>query len=295
VERLKGALIIGFLRLFALLPWRMVQGLGAAIGWLSYKLPNRSREVTRINLSRCFPELDEQQLEQLLRRSLISIGMTLTESACAWIWPAQKTLSLVREVEGLEHLQRALESGKGLVTLSSHLGNWEVLLHYLGLHCKAAILYRPIKMKAVDELLQKQRVQMGNEVVPSTPAGILSLIKKVRRGGVAGIAVDPEPALANGVFVPFCGVPALTSKFATSLLKGHKAVGVFLHAVRLPDGSGYRVIVEPAPEAMYAEDDEQAVAAMVQVLERQVRANPEQYMWNMKRFKRRPPGEAKWY
>jgi len=31
------------------------------------------------------------------------------------------------------------------------------------------------------------------------------------------------------------------------------------------------------------------------VIEKQVRAHPEQYMWNMKRFKKRPPGEAKWY
>lgn len=295
MEKLKAALIIGFLRLFAMLPWRWVQRLGAAIGWLSYRLPNRSREVTRINLSRCFPELSETELDELLRRSLVSIGMTLTESACAWIWPAQKTLRLVREVEGLEHLQEALASGKGVVALSSHLGNWEVLLHYLGVHCKAAILYRPVKLKAVDDLLRRQRVQMGNEVVTSNQSGILALIKKVRRGGAAGIAVDPEPALANGVFVPFFGVPALTSKFAPSLLKGHKAVGVFLHATRLPDGSGYRVVVEPAPEAMYGEDDEAAVAAMSAVLERAVRRAPEQYMWNMKRFKRRPAGEAKWY
>src|SRR5690606_41962459 len=59
VEKLKAALIIGFLRLFAMLPWRWVQRLGAAIGWLSYRLPNRSRGVTRINLSRCLPELSE--------------------------------------------------------------------------------------------------------------------------------------------------------------------------------------------------------------------------------------------
>lgn len=295
MKKLKGAVVIGLLRLLALLPWAGVQRVGAAIGWLTYHIPNRSREVTRINLSRCFPELDEQALDALLKKTLVSIGKTLTESACAWIWSAHKTVGYVREVEGLEHLQAALASGKGVVTLSSHFGNWEVLLHYLGTQCKTAILYRPVKMEAVDKLLQEQRQQMGNELVPSTPKGILSLIKTVRRGGVAGIAVDPEPDLSNGVFVPFFGVPALTSKFATSLLKGRKAEGVFLHAARLEDGSGYRVIVEPAPEAMYSDDDEQAVAAMVQVLEKQVRANPDQYMWNMKRFKRRPEGEAKWY
>ncbi len=295
MDKLKGVVVVGLLRLLALLPWRQAQSLGAAIGWLMLKLPNRSREVARINLQRCFPELDAEQQRALLRRSLISIGKTLAESACTWIWPAEKTLRLIREVQGLEHLQQALASGKGVVALSSHLGNWEVLLHYFGLHCRAAYLYRPIKMKAVDELLKQQRVQMGTQVLPSNSAGILSLIKIVRRGGAVGIAVDPEPALANGVFVPFCGVPALTSTFATSLLRGHKAVAIFLHAVRLEDGSGYRVIIDPAPEAMYGEDQNAAVAAMVAVLERQVRAHPEQYMWNMKRFKKRPPGEARWY
>lgn len=55
MEKFKGALVVGALRLFALLPWRAVQGVGAGIGWLMWKLPNRSREVVRINLSKCFP------------------------------------------------------------------------------------------------------------------------------------------------------------------------------------------------------------------------------------------------
>ncbi|HHZ9496092.1 TPA: lysophospholipid acyltransferase, partial [Pseudomonas aeruginosa] len=48
MEKFKGALVVGALRLFALLPWRAVQGVGAGIGWLMWKLPNRSREVVRI-------------------------------------------------------------------------------------------------------------------------------------------------------------------------------------------------------------------------------------------------------
>lgn len=64
MEKFKGALVVGALRLFALLPWRAVQGVGAGIGWLMWKLPNRSREVVRINLSKCFPELSETELEK---------------------------------------------------------------------------------------------------------------------------------------------------------------------------------------------------------------------------------------
>ncbi len=295
MEKFKGALVVGFLRLFALLPWRAVQAVGAAIGWLMWKLPNRSREVARVNLAKCFPELSTVEREALLGRALMDIGRTFTESACAWIWPAQKSIDLVREVEGLDVLEAALASGKGVVGITSHLGNWEVLNHFYCAQCKPIIFYRPPKLKAVDELLQKQRVQMGNKVAASTKEGILSVIKEVRRGGAVGIPADPEPSLSSGVFVPFCATQALTSKFVPNMLSGGKAVGVFLHALRLADGSGYKVILEAAPEGMYSDNVEEGVAAMSAVIGRYVQAYPSQYMWTMKRFKKRPAGEAKWY
>jgi KDO2-lipid IV(A) lauroyltransferase len=295
VDKLKGALVVGFLRLFALLPWRAVQAVGATIGWLMWKLPNRSREVVRINLSKCFPEWSPAELDQRVGQSLKDIGKTFTESACAWIWPAEKSIGLVREVQGLEVLHEALASGKGVVGITSHLGNWEVLNHFYCAQCKPIIFYRPPKLKAVDDLLQKQRVQLGNRVAPSTKEGILSVIKEVRKGGAVGIPADPEPSLSAGVFVPFLGTQALTSKFVPGMLAGHKARGVFLHALRLPDGSGFKVILEAAPEGMYSDNVEEGVAAMSQVVERYVRTYPTQYMWSMKRFKKRPEGEKKWY
>ena len=295
MDKLKGALLVGALRLFALLPWRAVQAVGAAIGWVMWKTPNRSRDVVRINLAKCFPEMDPAERERLVGQSLKDIGKSLTESACAWIWPAQRSIDLVREVEGLEVLKQALASGKGVVGITSHLGNWEVLNHFYCSQCKPIIFYRPPKLKAVDELLRKQRVQLGNRVAASTKEGILSVIKEVRKGGAVGIPADPEPAESAGIFVPFFATKALTSKFVPNMLAGGKAVGVFLHALRLPDGSGYKVILEAAPEAMYSTDTETSCAAMSQVVERYVRAYPSQYMWSMKRFKKRPPGEERWY
>jgi len=295
LDKFKGALLVGFLRLFARLPWGAVQRLGSFIGWLMWKVPNRSREVARINLAKCFPELDAAGQERLLGQSLQQIGKTFTESACAWIWPADKTLRLVKEVEGLDVLEQALASGKGVVGITSHIGNWEVLNHFYCAQCKPIIFYRPPKLKAVDDLLQRQRVQLGNKVAPSTREGIISVIKEVRKGGAVGIPADPEPSEGSGVFVPFLGTQALTSKFVPGMLTGGKAVGVFLHALRLEDGSGYKVVLEAAPPAMYDEDIEAAVAAMSGVVERYVRTWPSQYMWTMKRFKKRPAGERRWY
>ncbi|KIU50190.1 lipid A biosynthesis lauroyl acyltransferase [Pseudomonas putida] len=295
MDKFKGALMVGALRLFAKLPWGAVQRVGAAIGWIMWKVPNSSRNVVRINLAKCFPEMDPAERERLVGRTLMDIGKSFTESACAWIWPAQRSIDLVREVEGLEVLHDALASGKGVVGITSHLGNWEVLNHFYCSQCKPIIFYRPPKLKAVDDLLREQRVQLGNRVAASTKEGILSIIKEVRKGGQVGIPADPEPAESAGVFVPFFATKALTSKFVPNMLAGGKAVGVFLHALRLPDGSGFKVILEAAPDAMYSTDVETSAAAMSKVVERYVRAYPSQYMWSMKRFKKRPPGETRWY
>lgn len=186
MDKFKGALLVGALRLFALLPWRAVQAVGSAIGWIMWKTPNRSRDVVRINLAKCFPEMDAAERERLVGQSLKDIGKSLTESACAWIWPAQRSIGLVREVQGLEVLKEALASGKGVVGITSHLGNWEVLNHFYCNQCKPIIFYRPPKLKAVDDLLRKQRVQLGNRVAASTKEGILSVIKEVRKGGQWG-------------------------------------------------------------------------------------------------------------
>lgn len=295
MERLKGAFIVGFLRLFSLLPFKLAQRLGAAAGWLLWVTPNRSRDVVRINLAHCMPGMPEQEREELVRRTLLDSGRTFAESACAWMWKPERTISLVREVEGAELLHEALARGTGVVCITSHLGNWEVLNHWYCSQCSPVIFYRPPKQPAVDELLQRQRAQLGNKVAPSTREGIAMVMREVRRGGAVGIPADPEPAVKSGLFVPFFAVLALTSKFVPNLVRGGDAKALFLHCVRLPDGQGFKVIVEAAPDALYSSDVEEATACMSAVIESYVRCWPSQYMWSMKRFKKRPPGEKRWY
>ncbi|GGC94234.1 lysophospholipid acyltransferase [Halopseudomonas salina] len=295
MERFKGAIIVGFLRLFSLLPFKLAQGLGAAAGWLLWKLPNRSKEVVRINLTHCMPEMAETDRQQLIRQTLLDTGRSFAESACAWMWKPERTVRLVTEVEGAQLLHGALEAGKAVVAITSHLGNWEVLNHWFCSQCSPVIFFRPPKQPAVDELLRSQRAQLGNRVAPSTREGIAMIMREVRRGGVVGIPADPEPAVKSGEFVPFFAVSALTSKFVPNLLRGGDAQALFMHCVRLPGGRGFKVIVEAAPDALYSSDVTEATACMSAMIESYVRRWPSQYMWSMKRFKKRPPGEKKWY
>ena len=175
--------------MFALLPWRAVQAVGTAIGWLMWKaaqpLPRDSGASQ--SLTKCFPEtwnptarlkrLLGQQLDghrQDVDRECVRLDLARAEARLTWC---------VRS-RGWTCCKDALASGKGVsLGITSHLGNWEVLNHFYCSQCKPIIFYRPPKLKAVDELLRKQRVQLGNRVAASTKEGILSVIKEVRKGG----------------------------------------------------------------------------------------------------------------
>jgi KDO2-lipid IV(A) lauroyltransferase len=147
--------------------------------------PNRSRDVVRINLSKCFPDMDPAERERLVARAERH-RQVLTESACAWIWPAQRSIDLVREVEGLESSRKRPGLGQRRGRHHQPPGQLGVN-HFYCSQCKPIIFYRPPKLKAVDDLLRKQRVQLGNKVAASTKEGILSVIKEVRKGGAVGI------------------------------------------------------------------------------------------------------------
>lgn len=295
MKKFKGKLAVGFIRSLALLPWGGVQKLGGFVGYLMWLFPNRSKQVALINLAKCFPELSSQEIAKLAKQTLINQGKTMAESACAWCWPPEKTLKYIKQVEGLEILQKAINSGKGAVGITCHLGNWEILNHYYSSYCNPIIFYRPPKLQALDEFLKKRRVQMGNRVAPSTKEGILTVIKEIRKGGCAGIPADPEPSRSSGVFVPFFATKALTSKFVPNMVTNHKAIAFIGHALRLEDGSGYKVVFEEVPEKIYSKDLNEGVEAMGEIIENCVKKWPTQYMWSMKRFKQRPDGEARWY
>jgi len=289
-------LAVFLLRTLALLPWRVISFIGIFVGYLLYLLPTRTKQVTTIQISKCFAHLNQTDLNNLIKKSVINIGRAMLENICSIIFKPQRALKLINEVHGLNELQNALNSKQAVVCLTSHLGNWEILNHYFGSLCCCTCFYRPLKkFKRLDIFIKNSRSQTQNEVVPSTKKGILTVIKKVKLGCAVGIPIDPEPAASAGVFAPFLGVQTLTSKFAHNLLTGSNNVhAFFMHAIRKNDGY-FAVYIERAPIAMFDLDPKTSINAMSCVLAKYVSKYPDQYLWSMKRFKHRPNNEPKWY
>ena len=287
---MRTILIKAALYIFAWIPLPISHGLGSLLGLLFRLFPNRIRAVTRTNIALCLPELSPAQQRRLVRRSLCETGKTLLETGALWLRPAPAILRLVRQVDGLAHVEQALAAGRGLILATPHLGAWEVA----GLYCAArydiTCLYRPLRMPELEALVNHARSRAGGHYVPANARGIRTLFRTLEEGGTVAMLPDQEPQAGTGVFVPFFGIPAFTMVLLSRLTARNGAPIVFVWCERLAYGRGYALHFRAPPQGAHARDLEESAAGINQAVEQCVRECPEQYQWSYKRFRTRPEG-----
>ena len=289
---IKDGFAHALVRLIARLPLSVLHGLGAGLGFIASRWPNKQRRNALMNIALCLPHLSRTEQIRLRNRNLREFGKTYFEIGYLWLRPVNHVLALVREVKGAELLRR--DGGKGLIVLSPHIGAWELAGLYLAAQGPTAIFYKP--QSYLDDLIRTSRARSGARLAPITSKGIRVLVQALERGEFVGILPDQEPKADKGaVFAPFCGVPAFTMLLVNRLARRTGAAVVFLFAERLPGEQGFRLHCLPAPDGIDSDDDLVAAAALNQGIEQCVMTCPEQYLWPYKRFRRRPTGAPKIY
>ncbi len=275
----------------AYLPWRLGLWVGRRLGDLAYwVLPGR-RAVARENLERAFGrEWSGRELDRLCRESFRHLGMTLVEACTFFFRPPSVLLSRVN-VQGVDHLKAAAAHGRGILLLSAHLGNWELLAAaHVHTGYPASVVVRPLDSAVLDRVVTRFRERGGVEVIPKRHA-LRGVRDALRRGRMVGILLDQNASRREGVFVPFFGEPASTSKSLAllALWSGAPVVPVFIQ--RETVGS-HRVTIEPALPPPATGDREEDVAAFTaafsRVVESRIRQSPEQWFWMHRRWRTRP-------
>lgn len=283
---------ITLIRLVSFLPLPAAHALGALIGKLLW-FTDTSR-IVKINLSLCYPEYSDEKIEQVARESLISLGKTYTEMGMSWMWPIPKVQKLITKVEGLEHLEKALEDKNGIILIAPHLGNWEVLNHFFRQYLFMTVMYKAAKIPALDNFIFKTRKRVDVGLVPADRSGVEALYQLLGKKEVVAVLPDQEPSIKSGVFAPFHGQTALTGKLIGELANNTSAFLLCCYAKRLADGT-YAVVLKPANEDIRNSDEVAAATALNQSISECIDDCPEQYQWNYKRFRRQPEGRSNFY
>jgi len=277
------------LRTLGVLPLPVLYAIGGALGRpLWWRRRARERVHTEVNMRIVHPELDNKARGALVRECLVETGHAVTEMAAVWGRGARRALELVREVDGLEHFDAALRSGRGLIVAAPHLGCWELLNYWLCARTPIAILYAPPRNPAWEAMLVRARGDLHPEQVRADGAGVRTLYKRLAAGGVVGILPDQQPKRGEGQFAPFFGLDANTMVLLPRIAKRTGASVLFAFAERLPRGAGYRMRVCQAPEGVADSDLRIACTALNRGVEQCVNLAFPQYQWTYKRWAERP-------
>ena len=282
--RIDMLLIYFLLRLFGLLPLRLLHGFGATLGRLVLWRGGRTVHNTAVNLRIARPALDPAAQASLLREVMGEGGKSISEIVKIWGSRPARALRLVREVRGGVLLDEALAAGNGVIIAAPHLGCWELLNYWLCRRTPMAILYRPPRIAAIEGLLRKVRGALAPAQVRADGAGVRALYKRLKAGGTVGILPDQKPRAGEGQVAPFFGRDALTMVLLPRLAARTGATVLFAFAERLPRGRGYRIHLLPAPAGLDDADPRSACRALNLGVQRCVEQAFSQYQWQYKRW-----------
>jgi Kdo2-lipid IVA lauroyltransferase/acyltransferase len=262
----------------AWLPLWMAHGLGWAMGWLAFGFSG------------------------VYRRRFLAHARLAGMGAAQWLGAVGESGKLVAELprlwlgapvpvrwEGAEQVEQALFRARGLVFLTPHLGCFEVTAQAYAQRFgqtrqPLTVLFRPPRQAWLREVVRTARTRPGLQTAPTTLAGVRQMIRALKGGQTVGLLPDQVPPLGQGVWAPFFGAEAYTMTLSARLAQQTGAAVLLAWGERLSWGRGYRVHVQPLPQAL-PQDLGEAAAAINQAMEALIRQCPQQYLWGYARYK----------
>jgi len=277
-----------------LLPRRVGCAAGRLLGRTFYLLSGRHRRMTLQNLQQALGgEKTDGDRRRIALATFSHMGQLITDSAYFGRLLRMPT-DRIAVYEGVENLRDAAADGRGMLVFSGHFGHWELialLQHRLGY--PMAMVASSLSNPLFNRLLVDLREQCGNRVIPKRNAA-RPVLRTLRDGQAVAILIDQNVRGEGGIFVDFFGRPASTTPaLATlSLKSGAPIVPVFSYP--LPDGRlliRYREPIRPVRNGTLPDDIHALTARCTKMLEEEIRARPELWLWMHNRWRTRPPSE----
>jgi KDO2-lipid IV(A) lauroyltransferase len=268
--------------------------MGRSLGALCYRTMRRYRVVALKNLRRAFgEEWDEARIEWVARESFRQMGMTVVEFFLRQ--PRLTPEDVDREVRfvGQEYCEEAVARGNGVILVSAHYGNWEIMGARLARSgYRLSAISRTADDPGLEKMIEEIRLRGGGRPIPRRQAARQGLAV-LRRNEILGVLLD-QNTLEGGIFVPFFGHPASTATGPAVFALKTGAALLPTFSIREPDGSHTVKAwppIYPQPTGDRARDIYGLTAEVTRIIELQIRERPELWVWLHNRWKLQPSAE----
>ena len=287
-------IVLFLMKLLSLLPYKIASDIGGFLGIAGYHLDKRHRNITLQNLRMAFPDIDNNREVILAKNTFHNMGRSTAEI----IHVASKGATTVNNsihnwvtVEGKGHLDKAIKKGKGVIYLSAHFGNWELMSLTIGTNdCPYNVIVRPLDNPKLDRLLTVMRSITGAKIMPKKNV-LLDVLKRLKRGEALAILIDQNTSRELGVFVNFFSTPAATNKGpAIIAMKSGAAV---IPTLMVREGRYRHRLIYGEELVLHKTGNlEKDIFLNTELftnnLESYIRKYPDQWFWMHRRWKTRP-------
>lgn len=281
-----------FLRICVPLPYAWLMLLGRGLGRVLRILPTRFASIATRNITLCMPELSPAQRQRIVARHFASLGMSLFETALSW-WGSPKRCLRLTHVEGLAHLQTALNAGKGAILLCAHFTTIEMSGWALATRMPLNIMYRPTRNLVMEYFLSRNRARRLRRAIRRDD--VRTLVTALKANEAVWYAPDQSYRNKGAQMVAFFGIPCASNVATSRLAKMTGAAVLPYMPERLPNNRGYRMVIYPALDHFPSDDAIADTVRYYSFIEAQIRRTPEQYLWIHRRFKGLAPDYPQYY
>lgn len=293
--KLKNTLIYFFLRglLFAvgLLPRRLSLAAGSGLGGVFHDLVRKERERAQTHLALAFPAWPERERRITGRKVFQAMGRNALELFKMMSYSPDRIAGLVEAVEGREHLEAAWRRQRGVLCLTGHFGNWEILPVWTQQQgWNTAVVAQTLYDPRLDALLNGFRERCGIRVI-KRQGDTREILRSLHANMLLGVLNDQDTDV-DSQWADFFGRPAKTPVGIFRLARKLGSAVVPIVICRQPNGR-HRILIEPELELPRTGDEQQDLAAGARMgnafLERSIRRFPEQWVWFHRRWKSPAP------
>lgn len=294
-NKLKDNAVYQFVMVFGwvcrLLPKKWAMSLGTGIGKLLYHTLKKRKQIALNNLQIAFGndmEIEEQQV--ICKASFINLSKTIIEFMRFTKFNPDNIWHEV-SVEGKEHLDAALEKGKGVIVVLTHFGNWEMLSLVWGVLIpnRATAIAFPLKNEKLNAYICRNREFLSLKLIPRKNA-IRATLRALKNNEAVGFFAD-QNAGDQGMFIEFFGKPASTSRAPVTIALKTDTPVLFTLDIRQPNDK-HHIYISPPLYLDPSDDTETDVieytTLIVKELEKYINKYPEQWLWLHNRWKTQP-------
>jgi len=282
---------------FTFLPMSVIDWTGCRLGKIAASKNKKRFNIIITNLSLCFPDKDQAEIEQMAVEHFQAQFRSLMHYFILWWRPVSSVRKRIH-AEGFEQISQYQQQGKNIIVLLTHNVGLEFAVMAISMDRPTSGPYKKMRNEVIDWVVANGRMRFGKHYggqLFTREDGLKPLIRQTRKGQVLVYLADEDLGKKNSIFVPLFGVQKATIPVLGRLTKSCDAVVLPCVSCYDPENHRYSIRLLPGIEDFPSGDDERDSLVMNQAIEMLIMQCPIQYLWTLRYFQTRPPGEASVY